>query len=107
MRGRSQRAKQKRPERDHIGLPVPTSAHDILVAIYKNPLLPIDTRLEAAKAAIAYEKPRLAAIQHSGDKDAPMIDRIELVVVDTGVPSSDRADLSTRPPIRNAVANLD
>ena len=34
------------------------------MAVYKDPQQPLDLRMEAAKAAIAYEKPRLAAIEH-------------------------------------------
>jgi hypothetical protein len=37
-----------------------------LVAVYQNTTYPLEIRLEAAKAAIAYEKPRLASIEHSG-----------------------------------------
>jgi hypothetical protein len=38
-------------------------AHALLMVIYKDPAQPIETRIEAAKAAIGYEKPRLAAVQ--------------------------------------------
>jgi hypothetical protein len=38
-------------------------AHALLVTIYKDPTHPIDLRLDAAKAAIAFEKPRLAALK--------------------------------------------
>lgn len=41
--------------------------HALLVAVYKDPWQPIELRLEAAKAAIGYEKPKLAAVQHSGE----------------------------------------
>jgi hypothetical protein len=40
-------------------------AHALLMVIYKDPAQPIETRIEAAKAAIGYEKPRLAAVQAS------------------------------------------
>jgi len=36
-------------------------AHALLVAIYKNPKQPIELRLDAAKAAIRFEKPALAS----------------------------------------------
>jgi hypothetical protein len=45
-------------------------AHALLTAIYKNPEQPIALRLDAAKAAIGYEKPRLAAVD--GKNDAGM-----------------------------------
>jgi hypothetical protein len=39
--------------------------HALLVAIYKDPSHPIQLRLDAAKAAIRYERPRLAATEFS------------------------------------------
>ncbi len=47
-------------------------AHAFLCAVYKNPQFPAKLRLDAATAAIGYEKPRLAAVEHSGDKDNPV-----------------------------------
>ena len=40
--------------------------HALLVSIYKDPARPIELRMDAAKATIAYEKPRLAATELSG-----------------------------------------
>src|SRR5579883_2092108 len=40
-------------------------AHALLMMTYKDTALPLDTRLEAAKAAIAYEKPKLANIDQT------------------------------------------
>ena len=40
--------------------------HALMVAIYKDPDMPIDLRLEAAKAAVRYEKPALSSVEHSG-----------------------------------------
>jgi hypothetical protein len=37
-------------------------AHAFLMAVYKDSALPMELRLHAAKAAVAYEKPRLAAV---------------------------------------------
>ena len=37
-------------------------SHALLMSIYKDQTLPIDVRMDAAKAAIAYEKPRLSAV---------------------------------------------
>ena len=37
-------------------------AHSLLVSVYKNPHLPLEIRVEAARAALAYQKPRLAPI---------------------------------------------
>lgn len=47
-------------------------SHALLMAVYKNLDLPLPLRLDAAKAAIGYEKPKLAAVQHSGDPDSPL-----------------------------------
>ena len=48
-------------------------AHALLMTIYKDESRPIELRLEAAKAAIAYEKPKLAAVEstilHKHDPD--------------------------------------
>jgi hypothetical protein len=37
-------------------------AHALLMAVYKDTTQPVELRLEAARAAIGYEKPRLAAV---------------------------------------------
>lgn len=42
-------------------------AHAYLMAVYKNTSNSIKDRLAAATAAIGYEKPKLAAIEHSGE----------------------------------------
>ncbi len=41
-------------------------AHAFLMAVYKDTSNPIKDRLAAATAAIGYEKPKLAAVEHSG-----------------------------------------
>jgi hypothetical protein len=41
-------------------------SHALLASIYKDPSQPIQLRMDAAKAAIAYERPRLAATELSG-----------------------------------------
>jgi hypothetical protein len=38
-------------------------AHALLMAVYKDPQQPSELRLEAARAAIGYEKPKLAAVE--------------------------------------------
>lgn len=38
-------------------------AHALLCAVYKDPRYPIARRIDAAKAAISYEKPSLASIK--------------------------------------------
>jgi len=78
------------------------TAHGLLVAVYQNVSLPIQTRLEAAKAAIAYEKPRLASVQHSGDAANPLAvaTTVEIMIVDT-VPNAQ----GDRPYINQTITN--
>ena len=47
-------------------------SHELLMAVYKDVTMPWPMRLDAAKAAISYEKPRLAAVEHSGNQDKPL-----------------------------------
>lgn len=42
-------------------------AHAFLVFVYKNPAMPIEVRVDCAKAAVGYEKPRLASLQAEVD----------------------------------------
>src|SRR5579872_1534516 len=51
-------------------------AHTWLCVIYKDPRQPIEVRLEAAKAALPYEKPKLAAIAVKTDKEVTLSDLI-------------------------------
>jgi hypothetical protein len=48
------------------------TAHDLLVAIYQDESQDIAARIDAAKAAIGYEKPRLATNTIKGDADNPL-----------------------------------
>jgi len=41
-------------------------AHALLMAVYKDKTQPIELRVDAAKAAVGYEKPRLQATEHKG-----------------------------------------
>jgi hypothetical protein len=40
-------------------------AYALLVAIYKNEIFPIDVRMQAAKEAAQYERPRLSAVDNT------------------------------------------
>jgi len=42
-------------------------AHAFLIAVYKDPSNPMKDRLAAATAAVGYEKPKLAAVEMTGD----------------------------------------
>jgi hypothetical protein len=35
--------------------------HALLMAVYKNPAFPVEIRIDAAKAAVGYEKPKLSS----------------------------------------------
>lgn len=47
-------------------------AHTLLMVVYKDVTQPMQLRLDAAKAAISFEKPRLASVEHKGDADNPL-----------------------------------
>lgn len=47
--------------------PFEGDSHALLMSCYKNTALPLPIRLEAAKAAIPYERPRLASVEHHGN----------------------------------------
>lgn len=71
-------------------------SHALLMAVYRNQDLPLDVRLDAAKAAIGYEKPRLAAVEHSGDAENPVqfVNHIlgTLDGTSRGIPAFDRGE---------------
>lgn len=55
-------------------------SHALLMAIYKDPTNEMALRLDAAKAAIGYEKPRLSAVEMKAEVDASIeVSTIELV----------------------------
>ena len=47
-------------------------SHALLMAVYKDPENALPIRVDAAKAALAYEKPRLSAVEHTGKDGAPI-----------------------------------
>jgi hypothetical protein len=54
----------------------PGDAHALAIAIYKDTRNDPELRLEAAKAAMPYEKPRLSAVEHSGNIGTTHEDRL-------------------------------
>lgn len=42
-------------------------SHALLMSVYKNPAMEWSARIDAAKAAIRFEKPSLSAVETSGD----------------------------------------
>lgn len=42
-------------------------AHALLLAVYSDPRVKLSTRIDAAKAAAPYEKPRLATVENKTD----------------------------------------
>ena len=49
-----------------------TTPLEYLLAVMRDTDLDRDTRIDAAKAAAPYVHARLAAVEHSGDKDKPI-----------------------------------
>lgn len=49
---------------------------DFLLSAMRDGDQPFDKRLDAAKAAAPYVHARLAAVEHSGDKDAPIVHEV-------------------------------
>jgi len=47
-------------------------AHALLMKIYKDPVIDIEIRLDAAKAAAPYEKPKLVSTEIKGDPEKPL-----------------------------------
>lgn len=50
-----------------MGLDAEVDAHALLTAVYRNPGLPIDLRVDAAKASIKFEKPALSSVEQTSD----------------------------------------
>jgi hypothetical protein len=56
-------------------------AHALLMALYKDPRKEITIRLDAAKAAAPYEKPKLASTEIKGDADKPLQQKLVIEFV--------------------------
>lgn len=52
-------------------------AHAYLMAVYKNPENKQNIRVDAAKAALPYEKARLASVEHTGKDGAALFENTE------------------------------
>ena len=59
-------------------------AHTLLMAVYKNPAFDMAIRLEAAKAAAPYEKPKLASTEFKGDPDKSVQHKLTIEFVRAG-----------------------
>jgi hypothetical protein len=59
-------------------------AHTLLMTIYKNPTFDMAVRLDAAKAAAPYEKPKLASTEFKGDPDKPVQHKFTIEFVRAG-----------------------
>lgn len=73
--------------------PFTGDAHTLLMTVYKDEAQPIERRIDAAKAAIAYEKPKLASVDntHAGPDGGPIQTSIEVSFV-TASYSDDEED---------------
>jgi hypothetical protein len=69
-------------------------AHTFLVAVYVDQDLPLQLRIDAAKAAIGYEKPKLANIRHQGDPENPLAHAILTAVPRADVDDDRRPEIS-------------
>lgn len=49
---------------------------DYLLGVLRDIEKPQDIRMDAAKAAAPYVHARLAAVEHSGDKDKPIVHKV-------------------------------
>ena len=57
-------------------------AHALLVSVYKDESRDIHLRIDAAKAAIRYEKPALSATELKGDENKPLtVQTVERIIV--------------------------
>lgn len=66
-------------------------AHALLMAVYKDPSKEWNLRIDAAKAAIRYEKPALATTTLKGDDEAPVaVAIVERRIVRANPPDPDR-----------------
>jgi hypothetical protein len=57
------------------------SPRDYMLRVMRDPAAKPERRDAMAKAVAPYCHPQLAAVKHSGDKDNPIIQRIERVIV--------------------------
>jgi hypothetical protein len=63
-------------------------AHALLMAVYKDPQHEWNLRVDAAKAAIRYEKPALSSVEAKLDADVKRtVRKIERVVIDPQAPN--------------------
>jgi hypothetical protein len=65
----------------------PGDAHAFLVAVYKDKMQPMALRLDAAKAAIGYEEPRLSAIEGKMDGSITLADLVHASYLAAGFDS--------------------
>jgi len=65
-------------------------AHAYLMSIYKNNTIPMPYRIDAAKACIPYEKPRLASVEVKREQEEPpLIAGIEYEIIESDVTAQD------------------
>jgi hypothetical protein len=67
-------------------------AHALLIAVYKDESQPIELRVEAAKAAIRFEKPALAALNAKGT-----IENVHYAISEHPLTEDESAEQYTKP----------
>jgi hypothetical protein len=73
-----------------------------LMSVYKDPLKPENVRIDAAKAAIRYERPALAPVEQGGpERDSiPLADRIEFYEREEQIEASESKVVELKKPGR-------
>ena len=74
-----------------LAQPFKGDAHTLLMAIYKDLEQPLILRLDAAKAAIGYERPRLQSVQHSGEMTHTLKQEDALKEIEAAINGAPRA----------------
>ena len=70
-----------------------------LMSIYKNPAKPENLRIDAAKAAIRYERPALAPVEQRANSDAvPLHERLKEYAREEAIEASARSVVELKQP---------
>ena len=70
-------------------LPPDMTALQLQQAVYRNDKFPMPVRLKASEAALPYESPRFATIEHRGNQEHPLVGIIERRIIKAGTDAED------------------